>query len=136
VYIQTTQIDHKVIGFLKENNYPAFFNETIAERKQYHYPPFSRLFEINVISKDVNEVNHLANELFKLLKPTFPDNLLGPEFPLISRIKNQYYKRILIKTPKEQGASNIRQIVFTALNELQNNFKNWRYRISIDVDPV
>ncbi|MDI1354438.1 MAG: primosomal protein N' [bacterium] len=136
VFIQTTQTDHKVIGFLKANNYLGFFEDTLAERKQFNYPPFSRLFEINVISKDINEVNHLSHELFTLLKPAFHDNLLGPEFPLISKIKNQFYKRILIKTPKQQSSQELRQIIFTSLNDLQNNFKNWRYRISIDVDPV
>lgn len=136
VFIQTTQAAHKVIDYIKENRIDTFFEETLAERQQYNYPPFSRLFEVNVISKDVNEVNHLANELFLLLKPHFGEHLLGPEFPLISKIKNQFYKHILIKSSKQQSASAIRQIIYTALNELQNNYKNWRYRVAIDVDPV
>ncbi|MCC6372514.1 MAG: primosomal protein N', partial [Bacteroidia bacterium] len=109
---------------------------TLNERKEYHYPPYTRLFEINVISKDVNEVNHLSNELFVLLKNYFGDNLLGPEFPLVSKIKNQYYKRILVKTSRQQTAVIIRQQIFSCLNELQDKYKNWRYRVSIDVDPV
>jgi primosomal protein N' (replication factor Y) len=136
VFIQTTQPQHHVINYVSENKIKNFFADTLAERQQFNYPPFSRLFELNIISKDVNEVNHLANELFLLLKPAFNENLLGPEFPLISRIKNQYYKRILIKTSKKETISGTRQIIFTALNDLQNNFKDWRYRVSIDVDPV
>lgn len=136
VFIQTTQPEHKVIQFITANNIAGFFEETMLERKQYNYPPYSRLFEITVISKDVNEVNHLSNELFVLLKPHFPDNILGPEFPLISKIKNQYHKHILLKTAKQQSSSQLRQIIFTAINELQNTYKNWRYRVSIDVDPV
>lgn len=136
VFIQTTQPQHHVINYVSENKIKKFFADTLAERQQFNYPPFSRLFEINVISKDVNEVNHLANELFLLLKPIFNENLLGPEFPLISRIKNQYYKRILIKTSKKETTLSTRQIVFNALNDLQNNFKDWKYKVSIDVDPV
>lgn len=136
VFVQTTQTDHKVIHYLTGNNIELFFEETLAERRQYNYPPYSRLFELSVISKDVNEVNHLAGELFALLKPAFGDQLLGPEFPLISKIKNQYFKRILIKTSKQQAAASIRQVIYNALNDLQNNYKNWRYRISIDVDPT
>ncbi len=136
VFIQTTQPEHKVIKFITDNAISAFFEETLLERQQYNYPPFSRLFEITLISKDVNEVNHLSNELFAFLKPHFPDNILGPEFPLISKIKNQYHKHILIKTSKQQSSTHLRQIIFTALNDLQNNYKNWRYRVSIDVDPV
>lgn len=136
VFIQTSQPEHKVIQYIKENNTNAFLAETLAERQQYNYPPFSRLVELSVISKDVNEVNHLSNELALLLKPAFGSNLLGPEFPLISRIKNQYYKNILLKTSRQQSAQEIRHTIYNALNELQNNYKNWRYRVSIDVDPV
>ncbi len=136
VFIQTTQPQHHVINYISENKIKNFLADTLAERSQYNYPPFSRLFEINIIAKDVNEVNHLANELFMLLKPTFNENLLGPEFPLISRIKNQYYKRILIKTSKKETALSTRQIIYTALDNLQNTFKDWRYKVAIDVDPV
>lgn len=136
VYIQTSKPAHKVIELLKENNYPHFFAETLAERQQFHYPPFRRLFELNVISRDVNEVNHLAAELFKLLDLTFKGELLGPEFPLISRIKNNYYKRILLKAPRDLSPQQVRQYIYTALDDLQNTYKDWRFRVAIDVDPV
>ncbi|MBL7930700.1 MAG: primosomal protein N' [Bacteroidia bacterium] len=136
VFIQTTQPEHKVIQYIKDGNLDAFFAETLAEREQYNYPPFSRLIELSVISKDVNEVSHLANELVTLLKPAIGDNILGPEFPLISRIKNQYYKNILLKTSRKHSVAEIRKIIFHNIDELQNNYKNWRYRVAIDVDPV
>ena len=136
VYVQTTQAEHKVIGFLKENNYRNFYEDVIKERQQFHYPPFTRLLEINVISKDLNEVNHLANELFKILKPTFEGHLLGPEFPLIAKIKNQFHKRILVKNPRNLSSQQTREFIQNALTELQNTHKEWRYRVNIDVDPV
>ena len=136
VFVQTTQPNHKVINYIIENNSSRFFEETLIERKQYNYPPFSRLFELTVISKDINEVNHLANEFCELLKPHFPNNILGPEFPLISKIKNQYYKRLLIKTGKQQTSVIMREKIYSAINDLKNNYKNWKYRIAIDVDPV
>lgn len=136
VYIQTTKPAHKVIELLKENNYERFFTETLLERQQYHYPPFRRLIELNVVSKELNEVNHLSAELYKLLEQNFKGELLGPEFPLISRIKNFYYKRLLLKSPKDMGPLQVRQHIYTALNELQFTYKDWRYRIAIDVDPV
>jgi primosomal protein N' (replication factor Y) len=136
VFVQTSQPKHQVLNYITQNNSAQFFEDTLKERQQYFYPPYSRLFEINIIAKDVNEVNHLAQELAMLLKPSFNNNILGPEFPLISRIKNQYYKRILIKTDKQESPQAIRQLLANALNELQNNYKNWRYKIAIDVDPV
>ncbi len=134
VFLQTSQPKHAVIDFIIENNQAEFYSSLLTERQQFDYPPFSRLFEIKVISKDLNEVNHLSNELFQLLKPSFPGKLLGPEFPLVAKIKNQYHKAILIKAPKTHNQA-IRQTLFDCLNTLQNNYKNWKYRVSINVDP-
>jgi len=134
VFLQTSQPQHPVIKFILENNQTQFYSNVLEERKQYDYPPFTRLFEIKIISKDVNEVNHLSNELFQLLKPHFPGKLLGPEFPLVAKIKNQFHKAILVKAPRT-NANEVRQVIFETLNTLQSNYKNWRYRVSINVDP-
>ena len=136
VFVQTSQPEHKVLQHIASGKTELFYKDVLDERREYQYPPFSRLFEINVVSKDINELNHLANELFRILKGFFGDNLLGPEFPLVSKIKNQYYKRILAKTPRQQSARSIRENIFTALNDLQDKHKTWRYYISIDVDPM
>jgi primosomal protein N' (replication factor Y) len=136
VLVQTTLLEHHVLNHVIEGTYNEFMEECLKERKDFHYPPYTRLFEINIVSKDVNEVNHLSQELYNLLAPRFPDQLLGPEFPMVSRIRNQYYKRLLIKVPREQGAVFVRQQVFQALNELQENHRQWKYRAVIDADPV
>jgi primosomal protein N' (replication factor Y) len=136
IYVQTTQADHPVLKYITHNDQPGFYEATLAERRQYNYPPFSRLFGITVISKDANELNHLSQELFNHLKPAFEGHLLGPEFPLIARIRNEYHKRILIKVPKTMAAALTRQHVFAALTELQHRHKDWRCRIKIDVDPL
>ena len=37
---------------------------------------------------------------------------------------------------KKESVKNSRETINNALNNLQNNYKNWRYKVSIDVDPV
>lgn len=135
IYIQTSHPDHKVLEFVKEHNTADFFSETLKDRQQYFYPPFSRLFELTVISSDLNEVNHLANELFRELQVVFKTNLLGPEFPLVSKIKNRYHKRILLKVSREDNGKKIRGAIFSSLENLQFRHKTWKYRVAIDVDP-
>ncbi len=136
VFIQTSQPKHLVIENITKHNLENFYNDILEERKQYNYPPFSRLMELNVVSKDVNEVNHLAQELLVLLQPHFGDNILGPEFPLVSKIKNQYYKRLLLKTSKQETALSIRTRIMDAITELHSKYKKWNFKIQVDVDPV
>lgn len=135
VYIQTSHPDHKVLEFVKENRYSDFFKDALKDRELYFYPPFSRLFELTVIGGDINEVNHLANELFKVLSLEFKNHLLGPEFPLVAKIKNRYHKRILLKVGRDEKGKAVRQAIYTCLENLQFQHKAWKYRVAIDVDP-
>jgi primosomal protein N' (replication factor Y) len=136
VYIQTSKPKHEVIENVIQNNLEVFYQGILNERKQYYYPPFSRLFELSVVSKDINEVNHLSHELLLLLKPGFGENILGPEFPLVSKIKNQYYKCILLKTNKQESPQSIRYKISEAITTLHNNYQKWNFKVQIDVDPV
>ncbi|MCW3076051.1 MAG: priA [Bacteroidetes bacterium] len=136
VFLQTSQPNHVVIENITKHNLESFYASILEERKQYNYPPFSRLIELSVVGKDINEVNHLAHELLVLLKPHFGENILGPEFPLVSKIKNQYYKNLLIKTSKQESALSIRTNLFEAITQLHTNYKKWNFRIQLDVDPV
>lgn len=136
VFIQTAQPKHVVIDNITSNTLENFYTTILEERKQYNYPPFSRLIELNVISKDLNEVNHLSHELLQLLKPHFGENILGPEFPLVSKIKNQYYKRLLIKTNRKEPAVSVRQEIYKAITELHHHYQKWNFKVQIDVDPV
>jgi primosomal protein N' (replication factor Y) len=136
VFIQTTQPAHNVIAHVRKNDLKGFYFDVLQERKQYFYPPFSRLIELRLGSKDANELNHLATQLFAKLKPFFGENLLGPEFPLVSKVKNLFYKKILLKVSRETPPATVRERIYHALNGLQHEHKTWKYRVHIDVDPV
>lgn len=136
VLVQTSQPKHIVIENIIANKLEGFYSNILEERKQYNYPPFSRLLELSVVSRDLNEVNHLSHELLLLLKPHFGDNILGPEFPLVPKIKNQYYKCLLIKAAKQEAAMSVRSKIYSAITDLHNNYKKWNFRVQIDVDPL
>jgi len=136
VFIQTSQPKHFVIENVIANKIDNFYSNILEERKQYNYPPYSRLFELSVVSRDVNEVNHLSHELLMQLKPHFGENILGPEFPLVSKIKNQYYKCLLVKSNKQESSQSIRTKIYDAITSLHNTYQKWNFKVQIDVDPV
>jgi primosomal protein N' (replication factor Y) len=135
VFIQTLQPTHPLLQFVMNNDLKLFYSTQLSERKEYHYPPFSRLIELNVVSKDVNLVNNMSDELAKRLKGTFGKDLLGPQFPLVSKIKNNYYKRIILKIDKSLGPQNVRHILNTEINNLHQNYRDESFKVQIDVDP-
>ena len=136
VYIQTNQPEHSVINHVLADNYLQFYQSQINEREQFHYPPFTRVIELSVVSKDVNVVNDIAQQLANQLKPLFGGMMLGPEFPLIAKIKDQYHKRVLLKINREYSPTQVRNLLKQEIDTLQYNNKKSIYRLQIDADPV
>jgi primosomal protein N' (replication factor Y) len=136
VYIQTNQPEHDVIKQVIENNFPHFYQSQINERQQFNYPPFTRIIELSVVSKDINVANDICDQLASQLKPLFGSMMLGPEFPLVAKIKDQYHKRILIKVNRDYSPTQVRNLLKQEIDTLQFNNKSSLYRLHIDADPV
>lgn len=136
VYIQTNQPEHDVIRQVLADNYAQFYQSQLPEREQYHYPPFTRVIELSVVSKDVSTVNDIADQLARQLRPLFGGMMLGPEFPLVAKIKDQYHKRILLKINREYSPTQVRNLLKQEIDLLQYHNKKSIYRIQVDADPV
>jgi primosomal protein N' (replication factor Y) len=136
VYIQTNHPEHAVINHVLADDYLQFYQSQINEREQFHYPPFTRIIELSVVSKDSNVVNDISQQLANQLKPLFGGMMLGPEFPLVAKIKDQYYKRILLKINREYSPKQVRNLLKQEIDTLQFNNKKSIYRLQIDADPV
>lgn len=135
VIIQSSNPDHPVLKWVRDGHYEETMQHILQERHTFHYPPYTRLTEVQVIAADQNELNHLAQHLHGLLQPHFGKDLLGPEFPLVPRIRNYYHKSLLIKTPRQGKAADLRRIIHEAAESLHAAHRNWKYRLSINVDP-
>ncbi len=136
VYVQTNQPEHAVINHVLADNYLQFYQSQINEREQFHYPPFTRVIELSVVSKDVVVVNDIAQQLANQLKPLFGGMMLGPEFPLVAKIKDQYHKRILLKINRGYSPTQVRNLLKQEIDTLQYNNKKSIYRLQVDADPV
>lgn len=136
VYIQTSQPEHTVINQVINDSYLQFYQSQINEREKFHYPPFTRVIELSVVAKDLIVVNDIAQQLAHQLKPLFGGMMLGPEFPLVAKIKDQYHKRVLLKINREYSPTQVRSILKQEIDTLQYNNKKSQYRLLIDADPV
>ncbi|MNS89870.1 Primosomal protein N' [compost metagenome] len=136
VIIQSNQPTHKVIEWVMYNKYEPFFKAELAERSGFHYPPFYRLIQIDIKNKDQNLANQSAEFLAKELRNQLGKRILGPEIPLISRIRNYYIKTIMIKIEKENvSIGKVKQVVQAAIDHFYTQKENRNSLIKIDVDP-
>ena len=110
------------------------FEEQLQERRQYKYPPFFKMILFTVRHKDFNKTNEAADWLAKSLKASFKQNVLGPEFPAVSRIRNQYNKNILLKIPLQQNLSDTKSYIMKVLKTFEaiRNYNGVRVIVNVD----
>ena len=134
VLIQTYNPYHQILRQVSTHNYIEMFEEQLNERHNYKYPPIYRLVKITLRHRDFQRVNISADWYAKSLRQVFTENILGPEFPPISRIRNQYHKNILVKVPQQWSLSKTKE----AILKINNSFfgvKDFRaVRVIINVD--
>jgi len=137
VIIQTNNPEHPIIQQVVKNDYMAMYKEQMEERKDFHYPPFTRLIEITLSQKNNDDLDAVSPDLAIELKKRFGDErVLGPEYPIVSKVNNYFLKTILLKVEKEKYSQKVKALVMEALNEFYHKSKEHaRTRIKIDVDP-
>jgi primosomal protein N' (replication factor Y) len=135
VIIQSQNPEHSIIQEVIANDYLSMYTNQLLDRKNFNYPPFYRLIELTLINKDLNMVNASAKYLADQLKHHFGNRVLGPEFPLVARVRNLYHKNILLKIERDASAVQAKKII----SDLLISFKNSDYksvRVNINVDPM
>jgi len=134
VLIQTYNPYHKILQQVSTNNYKEMFSEQLQERYNFKYPPFYRLIKITIKHKDYDRVNMASEWFAKSLRQVFKANILGPEFPPVSRIRNQYHKNILIKIAPKQSLGKTKEAI-AKINSSFSLVKDFRpVRVIINVD--
>jgi len=136
VIIQTQNPEHSIIADVVNNNYLGMYTNQLLDRKNFNYPPYYRLIEMKVMHKDVNMVNAASKFIADQLKHHFNKRVLGPEFPLVSRIRNLYHKTILLKIEREASVVQAKKIVADIITQFKSNPDYKSVRIQMDVDPM
>ncbi|MGJ8714113.1 MAG: replication restart helicase PriA [Maribacter stanieri] len=114
VVIQTYNPYHQILKQVTNSDYEGMYKEQLYEREQFKYPPVNRIIKITFKHKNYNVLNEAADWFSGALRSNFGGTVLGPEYPPVARIRNQYLKHIVIKVQKvhslAQAKANIRRI--------------------------
>ncbi|MDF7820292.1 primosomal protein N' [Runella sp. MFBS21] len=103
VLIQTGNPGQKILQKIITNDYDGMYEEEIIEREQFKYPPFTRLIKLTVRHLEQDMAQHAAQKLTQLLVDKMGlDRVLGPQPPLVERIRNRFLFDILIKLEREK----------------------------------
>ncbi len=135
VIIQTFNPDHEVISDVVANDFTGLFDRQMNDRNRFRYPPYYRLIEVRLLHRDYRLLNDAARVLGTQLHNAFPGMVLGPEYPLVARIKDQYIKQMLIKVPRKESVRKLKAELQVQLDDFSTLKDYKRVRIRVDVDP-
>lgn len=136
VLIQAVNVKHPVLLLVQQHDYDRFYEYEIANRKEFFYPPFSRMIMITLKHKDKEIVDAAAAKLAAVIAQDLKEYIVGPAAPVVGRLRNLYLMELMIKLPKEAGMSmTYRKVIRNHINLLQSekNFKS--VSVVVDVDP-
>nr|WP_232074300.1 primosomal protein N' [Spirosoma aureum] len=136
VLIQTSNPQQTILQKIIENDYKGLYDEEIQERQDFNYPPFSRLIKLTVRHPDraisQQAAERLAAELTDALGSS---RVLGPEEPLVERIRNQFLFDILIKLERDKvNVKAVKAYIQDRINDILTDKGLRQVSVVADVD--
>ncbi len=135
VIIQSWKPSHAIIQDVLRNDYLSMFNREMAERKKFNYPPYFRLIRILLKHTDRIKVEEAADTLGRELRAVFGNKVFGPEYPMVSRIRNKYINQILLKNRGDQNQKVFKSYLKQVLEKFREYTKYRSVLVQMDVDP-
>lgn len=108
VIVQTNLPDNNTILLAASQNYEKFYEEEIAIRQLFNYPPFASLAKLTFTGPDVNETREAAerlrSQLIRMLPSDFTLHAIVPSGH--AKIKNKFRFQLLVRGPSVYPISN------------------------------
>ncbi|MGY5847201.1 replication restart helicase PriA [Salegentibacter sp. HM20] len=135
VLIQSYNPNHQIVQQVSTGDYDGMYKDQLEERYNYKYPPFYRLIRFSLKSRDYSATNEAADWLAQGLRNSFGEMVLGPEFPPVARIRNEYYKNIVLKIPQKQSLGKTKAVVKRLLDSFNAIAPFRKVKVVVNVDP-
>ncbi|MFC0773103.1 replication restart helicase PriA [Terrimonas alba] len=137
VLIQTSQPHHPVLQYVQQHDYKKMYADELEKRKQFFYPPFSRIIHLSFKHKIKEVVEGAAHHFANALKNKYGNYLVGPAEPVVGRIRNQYLMELLLKLPKDKNLLiNCKKDLLEQVALLHNEKRYKSVGIVPDVDVI
>ena len=137
VLIQCSDPKHPLLRQVVAHDYLQMAEMQLADRQRYAYPPFTRLIIIYMKGRYEDRLYRLAQQYAAHLRQTFGQRVLGPEAPVISRVKNMYIQQIMLKIEREASTQEVRRLLLLIQQQMQQDIQEMgRIAFYYDVDPM
>ncbi len=136
VLIQTFQPEHPVINDAIRNDYDHMYDTQIQDRRIFRYPPYYRLITLTMKHKESGVLDNAATIMAATLRASFGIRIMGPEYPIIPRLRRQYLKQVFIRFERSEGFSDGKALILGITEKLKTQPAFKGVTMSFDVDPM
>lgn len=138
VMIQTSNPDHELFEWVIRNDYEKMASTELGERQKYGYPPYTRIIDVVIKDKDKETARQIAIVYANEIRPGLgTERMLGPEEPLITKIRNEYLYHILIKLERDKvNLHYVKSLLQDTAVRILNTRDFKSGKIVFNVDPV
>jgi len=139
VLVQTYDPEHHAIQLAVRHDVMGFFDRELRDRRELHYPPFSRMVLARVDALDEKEAQDAAALLARAARSVAravageggPLDVRGPSPAPIAKVRNRYRFRVMLRSSSRERLRQGALAVHAAIVTLPRTV-----RATIDVDPV
>ncbi|MBS1581846.1 MAG: primosomal protein N' [Bacteroidetes bacterium] len=135
VLIQGRDIHHPVIGLVVAHDVDGMYERELPLRQAHGYPPFSRLVRLTLKHRYEDRVQATAQVLAAALRERLGERVLGPEPPLVARVRDKHLRDILLKLDRLAYRGE-KAFLSGTLDRVFADPRHSPVQVVVDVDPV
>jgi len=135
VIIQAQDVQHPVLELVVHHDVDGMYEREIQHRMAHGYPPFTRLVQLTLKHRNEERVANTASYLAAALREGLGDNVLGPEIPIVSRIRDKHLRRLLVKLGRSQHHT-AKAFVRETIDRVFGDPAHSPVQLVTDVDPM
>ena len=136
VILQTKSPELPLIHQVVQNDYASFYRSLIAERQQFHYPPYYRLIYVYLKHRYDHVVETAGIEMASTLRNWFGARVLGPDKPAVAKVKSLSIRKLVLKLELGINMPEVRKYLALAQQQMLQDKRYSSLQIYYDVDPL
>jgi primosomal protein N' (replication factor Y) len=134
VIIQTSQPKHPVIQYVASGDYHGMACAELAERKNFGYPPYSRLIRVQLRSEDYELLRRASHFVAGLMRQKFGTRVMGPVSSALEILRGEHRSEILLKIELGASMQRARELLRQVVKQSVESVEYKRVKIVVDVD--
>ena len=134
VWIQTFDTGNAVLRMVGAHDYRALYEQQIAERELFKYPPFHRLIRLQLRHAKQQQVHETATLLQAHLSRIFGTRVSAVIIPSVERVQAYYIRELTLRIEQGANIAEAKRRLNEAITYIASIGLNKNVKTIIDVD--